>query len=417
MADGAQYIALLDNATTANGHSSLANLLTGFTSSGFRISNRETSIPPPATTHSASRTAGHSVLLPSVPLHSSGHPPVASKSKPIIGLTPLAPMAHFETGSRATPAAASSVIVNTNPKDSNSILSPPKNSHPLVSTPSALTHSAPTSVPDHSLTTTTSQVELPITNAPAAVRNFLNPASTISIGTRPRKPFLFPLRGINTYDIWKRYKNGYYTTMIIPSVRETRSNRSLGHVDCRHGTNRYDDRFQETEGGRSSLIITTNQKDFSSAMTIINSDQDPTNIQLLKKGPCKWCRGMLEELPEDSYPVGIPVKVALILKTYIFHTIDKYCCFGCAYACLIRMTDRTTGSGTMGDCIPWLRLMFNLIHPGKQLTPAPEWDQHRRNGGEMEDHEYYSSRHFYYRRPNIITLPTKQECGVISRRC
>ncbi len=64
---------------------------------------------------------------------------------------------------------------------------------------------------------------------------------------------------------------------------------------------------------------------------------------------------------------------------------------------------------------PTSHKLFNLIHTGKELVESPEWSEHERNGGSMADHEFYSSRHLYYRRPNIITLPTKRECGVIPR--
>ena len=100
---------------------------------------------------------------------------------------------------------------------------------------------------------------------------------------------------------------------------------------------------------------------------------------------------------------------------YVFYTVDKFCCFGCAYGYLLKNSSSRYGDKLIANSIQWLKLMFELIYPDKILVHSPDWERHERNGGQMDDEAYYSVRYIYYSRSNIIVLPTKRECGVIPR--
>jgi hypothetical protein len=177
----------------------------------------------------------------------------------------------------------------------------------------------------------------------------------------------------------------------------------------KYSDNKNDQEYQVQKSGRTISYLTTGQEDFKSASEIVQSDSDPKDILLLRKGNCKRCNLELETLPEGCYPLGIPIRVVRRGNTYIFKTVKKFCSFECAYGELLDSVYRGFGDHISEDFIQWLRFMFHLIYPDRELVASPEGILRKANGGSLSDDEYYSGTNYYCPTSNIIHLPTKQE--------
>lgn len=223
----------------------------------------------------------------------------------------------------------------------------------------------------------------------------------------------FALRGIDPHEILELYRTGHFSECTVPTTKITRFNTNQTVTQRHLGNNKYDQAYQIREGGRTRLYVTTGQKDFEAASTMIQSGIDPREIHLLRENKCDKCGRNLNELPSDAYPVGIPIKVVKKGETYIFHTVLKHCTFGCARENLIGSLHNKFGDYISEDCIQWLQFMFNLMYPNRKLVSPPDRHLREENGGPMPDGEYYSSSTYYYKTPNIICIPTKQEYGIL----
>lgn len=121
---------------------------------------------------------------------------------------------------------------------------------------------------------------------------------------------------------------------------------------------------------------------------------------------CDWCR-----LKFTHQEIGIPISYKNEHGVLTFYTEGTYCDFPCALADLFR----TRGPSlryydvAYGDSETLLRLWYFKIRPDEVLKPAPHFRLLKRNGGSLEEHEYYNRNLTYIKIPGIITLPAKQQ--------
>lgn len=226
-----------------------------------------------------------------------------------------------------------------------------------------------------------------------------------------RYPFV--LRNINPHEIYREYKAGLYENLKIDSSALQLA-KSSNHISSGDGiipdtNDQSRERYYKTNNGTTSTIVTAGQKDYELACSKLD---DPYNINLGKDGICSWCRAKLKErLSSYSYPIGIPTSIKLKGSTYIFNTLGtmgKTCSFGCALS-------YAESKPQYAKYVPNIKFMFNLINPDRELKRAPDWEFHKRNGGTINDAEFYNNDTFFVKTGNIITLPTKTEYLMINR--
>src|SRR6185437_16435949 len=76
----------------------------------------------------------------------------------------------------------------------------------------------------------------------------------------------------------------------------------------------------------------------------------------------------------------------------------RVCHFGCAYTFL---KDRVKENICFEGRLTILKQMHEIIHPGKEIVPAPDWRLHKRNGGEMDDAKYHERQTVYIAQPRL----------------
>jgi hypothetical protein len=215
------------------------------------------------------------------------------------------------------------------------------------------------------------------------------------------------LHNIDPYEIRTRYLNGEYDNMVIGSAPLT----FRGELrDLPASSDRNMERYQDTHDGSSSTIVTTGQEDFNNGMkNLVN----PGQIDLTKHGKCKWCRKSLNDISYDSKVVGIPYSMEIKgtdeAKRYIFKLVPNTKV--CGGNCLLRYA---MSEPEYRQYIPWIKFLFHLVNPSRELSPAKDWDLHQRNGGLLSDQEYYNDDFQFTKNGNIITLPTKMEYAMVA---
>mgnify|MGYP005855364249 CR=1 FL=1 len=213
----------------------------------------------------------------------------------------------------------------------------------------------------------------------------------------------FSLRRIDPHEILKLYRSGHFANCSIPVSKislEMKTNQP------NYGNSKYDEAYQVKEGGLTRSYVTAGQDDFIAAYLKIQNGFDPSEISLLKTGKCHGCNKKLSKLPENAVPAGIPTKVVKKGNYYIFDTKFKYCTFSCAYNSLLAKLHNKFGNSILEDSIQYLKFMYHLMYPGRELTSVPDTHLQQENGGPIPNNTYF------YQTPNIICLPTKQEYAI-----
>jgi hypothetical protein len=124
-----------------------------------------------------------------------------------------------------------------------------------------------------------------------------------------------------------------------------------------------------------------------------------------KQRICGWCRDMFSH----SW-IGIPYRVEYTEDVTIFYVDGCHCCFECAYAELspnskIRF-NRYNGLYVTADIL--LETLFEKVFPGKTLVQSPHFSLHERNGGALNDDEYYSNKSMFIDTSGVVIIPTKK---------
>ncbi len=238
---------------------------------------------------------------------------------------------------------------------------------------------------------------------PAAFQLLFNRSDKrVVIPKRALAPFV--LRNINPHEIRENFIAGHYNNL---SIAKSPVYSAPSDIISRPDTNdRCQEKFYETNNGRTTMKVTLGQKDFAKG---IEMNDRPFEMTPRAEGHCIWCRKNLAKL-EGILPLPIPIGLRRKANSYIFATSPlKACCFGCAFC-------RMSIDSKLKRHIPLLRLLFNLLHPDKELYKSNDWELHMRNNGPLDDSEFYNSRYFYYQSPNVILSPTKTEYGIARRQ-
>nr|QBK90856.1 MAG: A1L transcription factor/late transcription factor VLTF-2 [Pithovirus LCPAC201] len=247
---------------------------------------------------------------------------------------------------------------------------------------------------------------------PDLIRHFTLNNYPESLSKLPTE-YIFVLRKIDPHEILNLYRNGHFVNCSIPTTKMSNPETNPNPGRHQFGSNKYDQTYQVKEGGRTRSYLTTGQEDFNLASKKIQNGKDLRDIQLLKVGKCDKCQRDLSELPEGIYPTGIPIKVVKKGNVFIFHTIFKYCTMACAFEKLLAALHNKFGNYILEDCIRTLKFMFHLLYPTGQLVSAPDDHLRSANGGPISDEEHSSPDSYFYKTPNIICVPTKQEYGML----
>ena len=228
---------------------------------------------------------------------------------------------------------------------------------------------------------------------------------------------IFTLRDVDPHDIATQYHEGIFKDTIIPRHNIGSKIQDSSEILMEAG-NLNDGRdeviYRQREGGQNNTFVSIGYPDYIQAKKDITNGQ---KTQLSKDYPCIWCRKNLQTLSEGINPVPIPKKVEIKDDVYIFTSLPmKFCCFGCGYSYLQHLGSLKHISIRINDIIPIFRLLFNEIHPGKDLVPSPDWIMHKRNGGILNDTEYYGTRYHYYPTGNLVLHPAKTEYAMVDRK-
>jgi hypothetical protein len=120
---------------------------------------------------------------------------------------------------------------------------------------------------------------------------------------------------------------------------------------------------------------------------------------------CQWCR-----LPFSHSWIGIPYRLEQSNTTDYYYTEGCYCCFECAAAevSLISKRIHVLHSGLLTSPNILLETMFHSVYPEKTLHSSPPFQQHEKNGGALNDKEYYENRSIYMETSGIVIVPYKK---------
>lgn len=200
----------------------------------------------------------------------------------------------------------------------------------------------------------------------------------------------FVLRNIDPYQILKKYNDGFYNQVSIPNdpvfEKDSGTNNKKNNI------------YYELNDGKTRTVVAKGYDDCKKA----KESKSPFEVTLMKHGLCEFCRKNLGELSDNEYPVGVPYSIEKRGQFYVFETIEKTCSFECCLALARTKVE-------LKPFIPNVYTYFNIIHPQKELVPSQNPNNHERNGGHLNDEEYYGTTHRYFRSPNIISLPSITE--------
>ena len=129
---------------------------------------------------------------------------------------------------------------------------------------------------------------------------------------------------------------------------------------------------------------------------------------------CHWCR-----IGHTGTSLLIPIKIDRDTSSgkLLFYGTGTYCCFECAYADL--KTKWYCGiyqrSSLYVDAETLLRYMFHKFTEKDVLRASPDWILHKKNGGPLDDNDFYNSKHTYINIPNIILSTVKTHYAQVNK--
>jgi hypothetical protein len=120
---------------------------------------------------------------------------------------------------------------------------------------------------------------------------------------------------------------------------------------------------------------------------------------------CQWCR--------DHFTnpwIGIPYRMEQAVDKNIYYTDGCYCCFECAYAeiNLIMKRSYILHGGMLLSPNILLENLFHEIYPKKQLKASPPFYHHERNGGALNDKEFYENKSEFVETSGVVIVPYKK---------
>lgn len=215
----------------------------------------------------------------------------------------------------------------------------------------------------------------------------------------------FLLKGISFNEVFKKYKNGYFTEekekcQIISAKVDLTLNpaystdRESGVFTCKDKHN------------KNYVIATTGHENIRLYME---------DLENLKGGRCHYCA---EDFEGDR--VGYPVKheenpivengVYRIIN--VFWTEGIFCSFECCLAFVRKNMIKPYNFRDIGmeDSELLLKYLYRLMYPNNEtLKPAPDLGLLISNGGSLTHKEWHSGKHEFMRSIKITTVPAKTE--------
>jgi hypothetical protein len=120
---------------------------------------------------------------------------------------------------------------------------------------------------------------------------------------------------------------------------------------------------------------------------------------------CQWCR------LQFTHPwIGIPYRLEQSLDKNYYYTDGCYCCFECASAEINLMMKRSYvchGAVLLSPNI-LLDNLFQSIYPNQTLKSSLPFYYHERNGGALNDKEYYQNKSEFVETSGIVIIPYKK---------
>jgi len=209
-------------------------------------------------------------------------------------------------------------------------------------------------------------------------------SETVILGIQPT----FYLKKIEPLSIPQKLLNGEYkeiTFDFIQSWKKTAKETSPAISVI--GTNKLEKMFTYSDRNNNVFTcVTTNN--FTGTNTI-----------------CYWCRATF------SHPwIGIPYRLEQSVTKDYFYTDGCYCCFECAAAEMNTICKKSLvlHGGLLTSPNVLLNLLFTAIYPEKDLKPSLHFSHHERNGGALNDKEYYENRSYFMETSNIVIVPYKK---------
>jgi hypothetical protein len=208
--------------------------------------------------------------------------------------------------------------------------------------------------------------------------------------------FSFSLTGINQQMAIEGYIKGEH--LIFEDSPNKKSVQVFGDIK-KNAVELTEDPMQKVftinSNSNKQVIHTTNNNVFQFV--------DANNMEMSKiKFNCRYCRVEFEMVP-----IGFPLILEFDGKKYTAHCDEPYhCSFECGFARIDEVFK--LGSDDYKNVEENFKLIFSLMHPGKELVRAKDFRLHEINGGSLTEEQYRSNSHRYFKIPSLITLPVKR---------
>ena len=208
-------------------------------------------------------------------------------------------------------------------------------------------------------------------------------SETVILGIQPT----IYLKRIDPLTIPTKITNGDYKDITIETIQSWKKTAKESHQISVIGTNRLDKMFTYTDRNNNVFTCVTT-----------NNFQNGNMI-------CQWCRMNFQ------HPwVGIPYRMEQSINKTYYYTEGCYCCFECALAeveCISKKS-YVLRSGLLMSPQILLENLYLSIYSNRPLRPSPPFYHHEKNGGSLNDKEYYSNRSQFIETSGIIIVPYKK---------
>jgi hypothetical protein len=212
------------------------------------------------------------------------------------------------------------------------------------------------------------------------------------------------LRSVNHDQVVQRYQQGVYR-----NVNPTKSiDRQSITVAANWGTDPNASAIFgiRTVSGRPVVTLSTDYELYNFVNT------GAVNVQS-RDVVCQWCRRSFKIQP-NNFVYGI---VTSFERNYQTGTISItqtgcYCDGPCALAAYIQDQGRGqyTHDAVHRDAEYAIKYLYSIFNNGKECCRAPDWRQHVRNGGALDDDRFYDQnavQPMFVRMPNIVVSQGK----------
>ena len=256
----------------------------------------------------------------------------------------------------------------------------------------------------------------------------------------------FMLRRIDPKMIISKYFKGDYSDRDLPE-QKIKSNLATFKVGKEVGSNESFEVYKFKDKNNNNLTVyTTNHALYS---FVSQTGKDPVNMKdekpILRCKYCKRCnlkapiglpvameyikseletktdKGVSRVKPkEPSKQVGkliertIERTIDKMEQELIFHVIDCYCDFRCAFSYLKRRTgeSRLYRGPFYSNCEQLLYCMYYRVYPERKdekILEKPDWELLRENGGPLSSEEFDGECAEFYMIPSLAMLSAKKQ--------